>query len=33
MMNKIEDSLYKYERSPGDVLFKQEEIKKGPGEK
>lgn len=33
MMNKIEDSLDKYERSPGDILFKQEEIKKGPGEK
>lgn len=33
MMIKVEDSLYKYDRSPGDILFKQEEIKKGPGEK
>ena len=33
MMMKIEDSLYKYDRSPGDILFKQEEIKKAPGEK
>ena len=32
-MIKIEDSLYKYERSPGDILFKYEEIKKGPGER
>ncbi|MDD2790876.1 MAG: MlaD family protein [Sulfurimonas sp.] len=33
VMNKVEDALYKYERSPGDILFKHEEIKKGPGEK
>jgi phospholipid/cholesterol/gamma-HCH transport system substrate-binding protein len=33
MMINIEDVLNKYERSPADALFKQEEIKKGPGEK
>ncbi|MCX6052023.1 MAG: MlaD family protein [Campylobacterales bacterium] len=30
---KVEDVLNAYERSPGDILFKQEEVKKGPGEK
>lgn len=30
---KLEDTLNKYERSPRDILFKEEEIKKGPGEK
>lgn len=30
---QIEETLNQYERSPGDILFKQEEIKKGPGEK
>ena len=29
----LEDSLNQHNRSPGDILFKQEEIKKGPGEK
>lgn len=29
---KMESILDQYERSPGDLLFKQEEIKKGPGE-
>ncbi|MCX6077076.1 MAG: MlaD family protein [Campylobacterales bacterium] len=33
LMIKIEDTLHAYERSPGDILFKQEETKKGPGEK
>lgn len=32
LMVKIEDFVDKYERSPGDMLFMQEEIKKGPGE-
>jgi len=32
MMIKIDDTLDKYDRSPSDILFKQEEIKKGPGE-
>lgn len=32
LMIKIEAMLDKYERSPGDILFKREEIKKGPGE-
>lgn len=32
LMIKIEGMLNRYERSPGDVLFKQEQIKKGPGE-
>jgi phospholipid/cholesterol/gamma-HCH transport system substrate-binding protein len=32
MMIQIESSLKKHNRSPSDVLFKQEEIKKGPGE-
>jgi len=29
---KLEEVLKQYERSPGDILFKQERIKKGPGE-
>ena len=29
---KLEDTLNKYERSPRDILFKEEEVKKGPGE-
>ncbi|MEA2092288.1 MAG: MCE family protein, partial [Campylobacterota bacterium] len=33
LMISIESALNQYERSPGDVLFKQEEIKTGPGEK
>ena len=33
MMIKIEDSLKQYDRSPSDILYRQEEIKKGPGEK
>lgn len=33
LMIKIEDTLQAYERSPGDILFKQEETRKGPGEK
>ncbi|MEA1955928.1 MAG: MlaD family protein [Campylobacterota bacterium] len=32
LMIKVEDSLNKYDRSPSDILFRQEEIKKGPGE-
>lgn len=30
---QIEGALNQHERSPGDILFKQEQIKKGPGEK
>ncbi len=33
LMISIEGALNKYERSPGDILFEQEEIKKGPGER
>jgi phospholipid/cholesterol/gamma-HCH transport system substrate-binding protein len=33
LMIRMEDALNKYERSPSDILFKHEEIKKGPGEK
>ena len=29
---QVDDSLKKYDRSPSDILFKNEEIKKGPGE-
>ncbi len=29
---KLEEAINQYERSPGDILFKQEKIKKGPGE-
>jgi len=32
LMIKLEDMINQYERSPGDILFKQEKIKKGPGE-
>ena len=32
MMIKIDDTLNKYDRSPSDILFKKEDIKKGPGE-
>lgn len=32
LMIRIDGILEQYERSPGDILFKQEEIKKGPGE-
>lgn len=32
LMINLEEILNKYERSPGDILFKQESIKKGPGE-
>lgn len=33
LMIRVENLMHQYERSPGDILFKQEEIKKGPGEK
>lgn len=33
LMIRIERVLNRYERSPSDILFMQEEIKKGPGEK
>jgi len=33
LMIRIEGFLNHYERSPGDILFKQEAMKKGPGEK
>lgn len=33
LMIRIEGALNQYERSPSDILFKKEEIKKGPGEK
>ena len=29
---QMQETLNQYERSPGDILFKQEKIKKGPGE-
>jgi len=32
LMIRVENFMNQYERSPGDILFKQEEIKKGPGE-
>ncbi len=32
LMIKLQSTLEQYERSPGDILFKQESIKKGPGE-
>ena len=32
LMIKLESTLDQYEKSPGDLLFKQQEIKKGPGE-
>jgi len=33
MMKSVEGTLKQYERSPADILYKQEEIKKAPGEK
>ncbi|MBC8238747.1 MAG: MCE family protein [Helicobacteraceae bacterium] len=33
LMIKLDGLMEHYERSPGDVIFQQEEIKKGPGEK
>jgi phospholipid/cholesterol/gamma-HCH transport system substrate-binding protein len=33
LMIKMEETLRKHERSPSDILFMQEQIKKGPGEK
>lgn len=33
MILKIEETINRYERSPADIMFTQEEIKKGPGEK
>ncbi len=33
MMLKVEESLERYNRSPSDILFKEEVPKKGPGEK
>ena len=33
LMIRVENIINLYERSPGDILFKQEEVKKGPGEK
>ncbi len=32
LMIGVENIMNQYERSPGDILFKQEEVKKGPGE-
>jgi len=32
LMIKIQNALEQYERSPSDILYKQESIKKGPGE-
>jgi phospholipid/cholesterol/gamma-HCH transport system substrate-binding protein len=32
LMIKLQDTLNQYDRSPSDILFKQEEIKKAPGE-
>lgn len=32
LMIKVQDTLNQYERSPSDILFKQEELKKAPGE-
>ncbi len=32
LMIKLEDSIKNYNRSPADIIFKTEEIKKGPGE-
>lgn len=32
LMIRTEGVLTQYERSPGDILFKQEQVKKGPGE-
>jgi len=33
VMIKFQDTLNQYDRSPSDILYKQEEIKKAPGEK
>ena len=33
LMIKLQESLNQYDRSPSDILFKHEEIKKAPGEK
>jgi phospholipid/cholesterol/gamma-HCH transport system substrate-binding protein len=33
LMIRVEGVINQYERSPGDILFKKEAIKKGPGEK
>jgi len=33
MMQEVENTLKKHERSPADILYKQEEAKKAPGEK
>ncbi|MFT5661490.1 MAG: phospholipid/cholesterol/gamma-HCH transport system substrate-binding protein [Sulfurimonas sp.] len=33
VMIRLDGMIQSYERSPGDVIFKQEEVKKGPGEK
>jgi len=30
---KLENAIEKYERSPADILYRREEITKGPGEK
>ena len=32
LMLKMQEALNKYDRSPGDIIFTQEKIKKGPGE-
>ena len=32
LMIRIESTLNQYERSPSDIIYKQEEIKMGPGE-
>jgi phospholipid/cholesterol/gamma-HCH transport system substrate-binding protein len=33
LMIKLENTLQQYDRSPSDILYKQEIIKKGPGER
>lgn len=33
LISKIEETINRYERSPADIMFMHEEIKKGPGEK
>jgi phospholipid/cholesterol/gamma-HCH transport system substrate-binding protein len=33
LMIRMEDTLQQYDRSPSDILYKQENIKKGPGER
>ena len=32
LMIKLQEAINQHERSPGDIIFKQEQIKKGPGE-